>query len=83
VASAYPARSRNLILSCSAIASAVALLAESVDKRIGGMAVKEAAQIQWGDAEAAMDYWAQKITERAVALGAGTPAAASQSSASK
>jgi hypothetical protein len=76
-------RSRNLILSCSAIASAVALLAESVDKRIGGMAVKEAAQIQWGDAEAAMDYWAQKITERAVALGAGTPAAASQSSASK
>jgi hypothetical protein len=56
---------------------------ESVDKRIGGMAVKEAAQIQWGDAEAAMDYWAQKITERAVALGAGTPAAASQSSASK
>jgi hypothetical protein len=47
------------------------------------MAVKEAAQIQWGDAEAAMDYWAQKITERAVALGAGTPAAASQSSASK
>src|SRR5215470_2072941 len=31
------------------------LLAESVDRRIGGMAVKNAAQIQWGDAEAAMD----------------------------
>jgi hypothetical protein len=30
------------------------LLAESVDKRIGGMAVANAAQIQWGDAEAAM-----------------------------
>ncbi len=52
------------------------LLAESVDRRYGGMAVKNAAQIQWGDAEAAMDYWSQKIAERAVALGAGTPAAA-------
>ena len=45
------------------------LLAESVDKRIGGMAVKNAAQIQWGDAEAAMNYWSQKITERAVVRG--------------
>jgi len=54
------------------------LLAESVDKRYGGMAVANAAQIQWGDAEAAMDYWSQHITQRAVALGAGnpTPAAA-------
>jgi hypothetical protein len=51
------------------------LLAESVDKRIGGMAVKNAAQVQWGDAEAAMDYWSQRIVQRAVALGAGTPAA--------
>jgi len=59
------------------------LLAESVDKRIGGMAVSNAAQIQWGDAEAAMDYWSVHITQRAVALGAGTPAAAgSQPSAS-
>ena len=58
------------------------LLAESIDKRVGGMAVKNAAQIQWGDAEAAMDYWAQKITQRAVALGAGTPAATGQPSAS-
>ena len=41
-----------------------------------------AAQIQWGDAEAAMDYWSLHITQRAVALGAGTPAAASQPSAS-
>ena len=54
------------------------LLAESVDKRYGGMAVANAAQIQWGDAEAAMDYWSQHIAQRAVALGAGnpTPAAA-------
>ncbi len=63
-------------------ASSGQLLAESVDKRIGGMAVSNAAQVQWGDAEAAMDYWAQKITQRAVALGAGTPAAGGQPSAS-
>jgi hypothetical protein len=58
------------------------LLAESVDKRIGGMAVSNAAQIQWGDAEAAMDYWSLRIVQRAVALGAGTPAATGQPSAS-
>jgi hypothetical protein len=60
------------------------LLAESVDKRYGGMAVAGAAQIQWGDAESAMDYWSQKIVERAVSLGAGTPtpAATSQPTAS-
>ena len=52
------------------------LLAESVDNRIGGMSVITAAQLQWGDAEAVMDYWAERITQRAVALGAGTPAAA-------
>jgi len=52
------------------------LLAESVDKRVGGMAVSNAARVQWGDADAAMDYWAQKITQRAVALGAGSPAPA-------
>jgi hypothetical protein len=53
-----------------------------VDKRIGGMAVKNAAQLQWGDAEVAMDCWAQKIAPRAVALGAGTPAATGEPSAS-
>jgi hypothetical protein len=58
------------------------LLAESVDKRVGGMAVANAAQIEWGDAEAAMDYWSVHITQRAVALGAGTPAATAQPSAS-
>jgi Protein of unknown function (DUF3313) len=49
------------------------LLAESVDKREGGMAVGQAAQMKWGDAESAMDYWAQKISQRAVELGAGSP----------
>src|SRR5260370_27003158 len=58
------------------------LLGESVDKRIGGMAVANAAQIQWGDAEAAMDYWALHITQRAVALGAGSPAIATTAPAS-
>jgi len=58
------------------------LLAESVDKRIGGMAVSGAAQIQWGDAESAMDYWSQRIAQRAVSLGAGTPAATGQPAAS-
>ena len=57
------------------------LLAESIDKRIGGMAMSGAAQLQWGDAEAAMDYWSQKIPQRAVELGAGTPGATSQSAA--
>ena len=32
------------------------LLAESVDKRVGDMVVSNAAQVKWGDAEAAMDY---------------------------
>jgi len=54
------------------------LLGESVDKRTGGMAVRTAAQVQWGDAEAAMDYWVRIITQRAVALGAGTPATGGQ-----
>ena len=58
------------------------LLGESVDKRVGGMAVANAAQIQWGDAQAAMDYWAQKIDQRAVSLGAGNPAPAAAAPAS-
>jgi len=52
------------------------LLAESVDNRIGGMSVITAAQLQWGDAKAVMDYWAERITQRAVALVAGGSAAA-------
>jgi hypothetical protein len=56
------------------------LLGEGVDKRVGGMAVSDAAQVQWGDAEAAMDYWAQKITQRVIALHAGTSSATGQGS---
>jgi hypothetical protein len=40
------------------------LLAEAVDQRAGGMGLKGAASFQWGDAQNAMDYWAQKIPSR-------------------
>jgi len=35
-------------------------LSEAVDQRAGGMRIKSAASFQWGDAQNAMDYWAQK-----------------------
>ncbi len=54
------------------------LLAESADKREGGMALSQAAQWKWGDAESVMDYWAEKIAERAHQLQTtGTISAAS------
>jgi len=40
------------------------LLAEAVDQRSGGMGIKSAASFEWGDAQNAMDYWAQKIPAR-------------------
>jgi hypothetical protein len=40
------------------------LLAEAVDQRAGGMGIKSAASFEWGDAQNAMDYWAQKIPAR-------------------
>jgi hypothetical protein len=48
-------------------------LAGAVDQRAGGMGIKGAASFQWGDAENAMDYWAQKITNRLLEL-QGKPA---------
>ena len=44
------------------------LLAAAVDQRAGGMGIKSAASFQWGDSENAMDYWAQKITNRVLQL---------------
>lgn len=44
------------------------LLAAAVDKRSGGMALSSAAQWKWGDAENAMNYWAQKIANRLLQL---------------
>jgi len=50
-------------------------LAAAVDRRIGGRAVRTAAQWQWGDAENAMDYWAEKVASRLLELqGRGTAA---------
>ena len=40
------------------------VLGEAVDQRAGGMGIKSAASFQWGDAQNAMDYWAQKIPNR-------------------
>jgi Protein of unknown function (DUF3313) len=40
------------------------LLAEAVDQRAGGLGLKAAASFKWGDAQNAMDYWAEKITQR-------------------
>ena len=45
-----------------------ALLAEAVDQRAGGMGLKSAASFEWGDAQNAMDYWAQKIPNRILQL---------------
>jgi Protein of unknown function (DUF3313) len=50
------------------------LLAEAVDQRAGGMGMKGAASFEWGDAENAMDYWAETISERFMALQGRTPA---------
>ena len=49
------------------------LLAEAVDQRAGGMGLKSAASFQWGDAQNAMDYWAQRIPNRLLVLQGKTP----------
>ena len=49
------------------------LLAAAIDRRAGGIAISSAAQWKWGDAENAIDYWAQKIDERLVELRGHTP----------
>jgi hypothetical protein len=44
------------------------LLAAAIDKRAGGIALSSAAQWKWGDAENAIDYWAQQIDNRLLQL---------------
>ena len=44
-----------------------------VDQRAGGMGMKGAASFQWGDAQNAMDYWAQKIPNRVLQLQGKSP----------
>lgn len=42
------------------------LLAAAVNKRLGGGNVEAAAQLQWGDAENIMQFWADQISSRLV-----------------
>jgi len=39
-------------------------LAAAVDKRSGGLSIKNADVWRWGDAQNAMDYWAQRMADR-------------------
>jgi len=39
-------------------------LAAAVDKRSGGLSIKNADVWRWGDAQNAMDYWAQQMADR-------------------
>jgi hypothetical protein len=49
------------------------MLAGAVDQRAGGMGLKGAESFQWGDAENAMDYWAQRISSRLLQLQGKAP----------
>lgn len=48
-------------------------LAAAVDQRSGGLSIKNADVWQWGDAENAMDYWAQRTAQRLTELHNGQP----------
>jgi hypothetical protein len=52
------------------------LLAAAVDKRVGGTSIKNADVFQWGDAENAIDYWANLTDQRLVAFGVQNSGAA-------
>jgi|SRR5271167_2952396 hypothetical protein len=45
------------------------LLAAAVDERVGGTSVKNITVFQWGDAENAINYWADLIDQRLVSFG--------------
>jgi hypothetical protein len=49
------------------------ILAEAVDGRSGGMSIKNAGVWEWGDAEHAMDYWAELAAKRLGEFRSGTP----------
>ena len=49
-------------------------LAGAIDNRTGGMAMSQAAQWQWGDAKAALDYWVHRIAVRLLELAGRAPA---------
>jgi hypothetical protein len=46
-------------------------LAAAVDRRSGGLSVKNADVWEWGDAKNAMDFWAQRTDQRLVELHSG------------
>jgi hypothetical protein len=50
------------------------LLAEAVDGRAGGMSIKNAGGGKWGDAEHAMEYWAELVAKRLTEFRSGAPA---------
>jgi len=50
------------------------LMAAAVDERAGGLGLSAATSFKWGDAEHAMDYWAEKISDRFLELQGKTPA---------
>lgn len=50
-------------------------LAGAIDKRGGGMAMSTALAGTWGDAKNAMNYWAEKISNRLLELQGRQPAA--------
>jgi len=45
------------------------LLAAWADKRVGGTAVKNVVVFQWGDAQNAIDYWANGLDQKLVSFG--------------
>ena len=50
------------------------ILAEGVDGRSGGMSMQNAGEGKWGDAEHAMDYWAELTVKRLKQIKSGAPA---------
>jgi hypothetical protein len=46
-------------------------LAAAVDRRSGGLSMKNASVWEWGDAENAMDHWAERSAQRLGALRSG------------
>ncbi len=53
------------------------LLAAWADKRVGGTSIKNADVFQWGDAENAIDYWANGLDMKLIAFGVQNSGAAS------
>jgi hypothetical protein len=45
------------------------LLAAWADKRVGGTSIKNVDVFQWGDAENAIDYWANELDQKLVSFG--------------